>query len=470
MSHGWDPTEVLQLCNDRRCIGYAPSQRRKCRNIIAKANVQRFQRLLIELAEQEPDPDFLEPRLREIASYGLCVAYHRSQADDMVRKWSAMMLEAYPPTPVAPAPVRYQRSAASSYPRVCVSPGTTSRRSTSTSSSTSSYISPLEDAELRALREHASRLEDIGRRRMRQESVLYEAQTRAGTVSTSRSSVSSMSTIQISRRAMEDASNTLPARSTARAPTPIRLPAAASDTTSEPSTPRPTSRVPTSVRLPAAASDITSEPSTPPSTSRAPTPVRLPAAASSEPSTPPSTSVARSTALSTSAPPTRSSSTQGRHCERTHVRRLPIDEECPICYDDTPLSSCAPGEVVWCRSSCGRSVHASCFEDWRAQCADRTLTCMVCRESWDEECECESCTVAHVQKRDVVQEACSICREDLRPDRDEEQYPALSWCKSGCGRSVHQECFDGWRAACLGRGTNATCTDCRAVWVDECGC
>lgn len=397
----------------------------------------------MELAEQEPDPDFLEPQLREIASYGLCVAYHRSQADNMVRKWSAMMLEAYPPTPVAPTPVRYQRSVSSSYPRLCISPDTTSRRSAV--ARTSSYISPLEDAELRTLREHASRREDTRLRILRQESLLYVAQTRGDTVSTSRSSASGMFAMQSPRQSVEYTSDTQSARSALRAPSPIMVPVAAFNTTNELSTPRATSVATPTTPL------MLSMPLTPPTLS---TPPSL--------STPPT--------LSTPAPPTQPTSPQVRHCERTHVRRLPLDEECPICYDDVPLSSCAPGEVVWCRSSCGRSVHASCFEDWRAQCADRTLICMVCRELWDEECECEGCTVAHVQRRDVVEEMCSICREELCPVEGEEEPAALSWCKSGCGRSVHQECFDSWREACTGRGAAATCTDCRAVWIDECEC
>jgi hypothetical protein len=75
-----------------------------------------------------------------------------------------------------------------------------------------------------------------------------------------------------------------------------------------------------------------------------------------------------------------------QRCTRPHARRLPFDEDCPICYEGDPLFECDESEVVWCRSSCGRSVHKICFEDWRAQCVTnrRRLTCAVCGSDWHE--------------------------------------------------------------------------------------
>jgi hypothetical protein len=88
---------------------------------------------------------------------------------------------------------------------------------------------------------------------------------------------------------------------------------------------------------------------------------------------------------------------------------------------------------------------------------------MVCRGVWDDDCECEcESGVSHVRRRSVEGD-CSVCREDLKEGE-------TVWCKAGCGKSVHEKCFEGWRREREGRGREATCTDCRAVWVDECAC
>ncbi|KAH8723779.1 hypothetical protein GQ44DRAFT_619687, partial [Phaeosphaeriaceae sp. PMI808] len=93
----WSPEDVLQLCDDGRCVGYAPSKRRKCMMRISYGNEMECQYLISEMAEEQPNADLLEPKLRRLAQHGLCVQFHQNQVDDMVRKWSLRIRTAYPP-------------------------------------------------------------------------------------------------------------------------------------------------------------------------------------------------------------------------------------------------------------------------------------------------------------------------------------------------------------------------------------
>lgn len=79
--------------------------------------------------------------------------------------------------------------------------------------------------------------------------------------------------------------------------------------------------------------------------------------------------------------------TPSRTCTRTHVRRRDPDDACAICMDSIGASD----QLVWCRSSCGRSVHKLCFEAWEAECVEngRTATCVHCRAAWSPDCGCE---------------------------------------------------------------------------------
>ena len=155
-------------------------------------------------------------------------------------------------------------------------------------------------------------------------------------------------------------------------------------------------------------------------------------------------------------------------CTKPHVRRLSLSSECPICYTGGPPSSQPASELTWCTSSCGRTVHKSCFDDWAAQCrsSHRAPNCPVCRADWARSCGCggrSSCAVVHVERKDE-DVACPICREGM--ERGEE----LEWCKDGCGKSVHKACMDTWEEHCLESRMVASCTMCRAEWSSECSC
>jgi hypothetical protein len=61
-------------------------------------------------------------------------------------------------------------------------------------------------------------------------------------------------------------------------------------------------------------------------------------------------------------------------------KRKPIeeDDDCPICYErfvDTKNEA-----TVWCKASCGKSVHTVCFQKWTK--AKRDVDCVYCRAKW----------------------------------------------------------------------------------------
>ncbi|OAL57391.1 hypothetical protein IQ07DRAFT_496712, partial [Pyrenochaeta sp. DS3sAY3a] len=87
----WDPVAVLGLCGDGRCVGFAPSQRRKCRNPVAYHNVESFDQVVDMISTKRPDANLLRLDLVRMAEYGLCVRNHQNQVESMVDKWSTLI-------------------------------------------------------------------------------------------------------------------------------------------------------------------------------------------------------------------------------------------------------------------------------------------------------------------------------------------------------------------------------------------
>lgn len=76
-----------------------------------------------------------------------------------------------------------------------------------------------------------------------------------------------------------------------------------------------------------------------------------------------------------------------------------------------------------------------------------------------------ACTTRHA-RRLAIDDCCPICHDDfLLRDRDR-----LVWCKSGCGRTVHQDCFETWEKACQDGDRTVTCGICRTPWSQDCDC
>lgn len=306
MSQQWSPTEILQLCNDGRCVGYAPSKGRKCQMPIRYDNLKRVNSFVTEIATQEPDAQHLRPKLLRMAQYGLCMRYHQYQVDDMVDKWTSRIRRAFPPVAAHHSHRNIERSAISS------------RASSVQTRSTSSVASSVPDhSEIQTLQETIAAMQETIRVAQRQLERLQYAPL-------SRVSTDDISTLRLSR------SSTIQSVATARSE---------------------------SVRPVAPSPPVRTVQAQPPAMAR----------------------VIEQT----------SGSVAGR-CTRAHVRRLPLDEECAICYDDVPLSRCESSTLVWCKSGCGRSVHRECFEAWETSCAQesRAATCTHCRTRWEDGCAC----------------------------------------------------------------------------------
>jgi hypothetical protein len=80
----WDPLATLDILNYDHggrftCVGYAPSQHRRCRNPINQQNRNLARETLEEIAEVNPDYSLLSEDLRELAETCLCVRYHKTE-------------------------------------------------------------------------------------------------------------------------------------------------------------------------------------------------------------------------------------------------------------------------------------------------------------------------------------------------------------------------------------------------------
>lgn len=60
--------------------------------------------------------------------------------------------------------------------------------------------------------------------------------------------------------------------------------------------------------------------------------------------------------------------------EVDEVEPRDIDDECPICYEDMIQGD----DFIRCQYSCGRRVHAQCYEMWQRH-NTHTNTCVYCR-------------------------------------------------------------------------------------------
>jgi hypothetical protein len=96
----WDPYVILEFCNPDRgaftCVGYAPSQGRRCRNPIAAHNRAAVQDMLDRMASKSPKSSVVADLLAKIAPLSLCVRYHQDQAQKMVRQWESKIRSVKP--------------------------------------------------------------------------------------------------------------------------------------------------------------------------------------------------------------------------------------------------------------------------------------------------------------------------------------------------------------------------------------
>ncbi|KAF2186408.1 hypothetical protein K469DRAFT_707069 [Zopfia rhizophila CBS 207.26] len=302
----WDVEDILQIEDDGRCVGWAPSKGRKCHNAIARENIIKMVILLRKISSRQPNADALRSTLSRLAGYALCKRHNQNQALDMVEQWQDRINEAYPEGSVEERVTLRRRDSGISLSRS----STSSNRSTTTSRPSTPSTSPDIQREL-------EQLQELIRQASQHVDRMQRALARSDTDTTTRTS-----------------------------------------STSATSSPRTLSRVSTS--------DISSLHLSRTSTTRS-----------------------RSTTSSSSSTTT-SSPSRPEHCPRTHASRRPLNEECTICLEG-PMSRQSLSELVWCKRTCGRSIHSECFDTWMASqlALGREATCPMCRALWEGRCGCD---------------------------------------------------------------------------------
>ncbi|KAH9211766.1 hypothetical protein DL95DRAFT_392222 [Leptodontidium sp. 2 PMI_412] len=93
----WDPVETLEIINPDpgyqriTCVGYAPSQGRRCRIAINQYNRQTITNTLNEISYLHPSDPNVVSRLRGVAGAALCVRFHQGQASDILSQWRSKL-------------------------------------------------------------------------------------------------------------------------------------------------------------------------------------------------------------------------------------------------------------------------------------------------------------------------------------------------------------------------------------------
>ncbi|KAJ8118689.1 hypothetical protein OPT61_g388 [Boeremia exigua] len=411
LDHHWNPWQVLDLIDDSRCVGWAPSKNRKCRHIVNGGDVSTFRRILEEMSSQALDPAALQPDLRELALTGLCRQVHRrSQVETMIDQWTDKINKFLRMTVLQTVPQQrrsYTSSSTissatvqSSYPALI--------RSGATSSTISSSTTPAH-SEAESLRRSISAMQETIETALRRlerietpQAPLIEPSRPLGRVETIDISSAHLST-QSSRTLSAASSGSRSTRASIRSPSPTRstssLQSVASTSSSGSSPPPspPAQSAPRSQPTPVRSMN-TSSPERDENITEANRnailvqrmesvwqdllgsgtlqdaairyiATHMPPPISSEPTISPVTTL--TTPL----------------CTRTHVRRLPVAEDCPICYE-TMADRAA---LVWCRNGCGQSVHRECMDIWVLSCGDSgsQKRCTMCRTAWNSEDDCE---------------------------------------------------------------------------------
>ncbi|RDW85957.1 hypothetical protein BP5796_04282 [Coleophoma crateriformis] len=98
----WNPSKTLGIINTDpgyqciTCIGYAPSQGRRCRNPIRRDNRKFIMETLEEIAYLHPHNPAVLSQLRTIAGPALCVRYHQNQAERVLMEWQRKLQQLKP--------------------------------------------------------------------------------------------------------------------------------------------------------------------------------------------------------------------------------------------------------------------------------------------------------------------------------------------------------------------------------------
>ena len=99
------------------------------------------------------------------------------------------------------------------------------------------------------------------------------------------------------------------------------------------------------------------------------------------------------------------------------VAQKPIqdDDECPICFENLDEE-----ELLYCKYSCGNSVHKECFEKYTeaAKNDDQHIRCVLCRSVWDPR-EATADTQVKIGRRGLLQRGRLVDLGEIVPDEFE---------------------------------------------------
>lgn len=469
-SHHWDPLDVLKIHWTGQCIGWADTQRRQCRNAVNRFNRPIFDSVIRDLATQPLDAVLLGAKLQELARIGLCLRRHQPQQEKLVQKWTTLIN------------ARSAELETAARRRGTVVTTTTALSPTAQPVSSNRYtptISPQAQSEAESLQRSIDALSmQVQAARQRLECLLTPESpglvpsritarvqsTEVPSLGLSRTPSDTLGASLVRHERSPPSSPVRDAQSTITRASAVSASLRESTLSSSPTEYSTLSSSPPRLHLsvrPTALSSTSTEPS--PSRSSAPLTQGADISLEAPPDVQPGLLI-QPQSHAPSEPETIPS------CSRTHTRRIPLSDSCPICYNGPPLFLHPASSLICCTSSCGRTVHKSCFDTWAAQCTTSGLEviCPVCRADWDESCACggrSSCTSVHAERREKVA-SCPVCREDMGDAAVNE----LQWCKDGCGQNVHKACMDTWTEHCNADAEMARCTMCRAEWVSSCSC
>lgn len=60
-------------------------------------------------------------------------------------------------------------------------------------------------------------------------------------------------------------------------------------------------------------------------------------------------------------------------------REIEEDDDCPICFETLYATKATKETVIYCKSTCGKSVHRTCFMKWANH---KSSTCVYCKADW----------------------------------------------------------------------------------------
>ncbi|KAH7063150.1 hypothetical protein B0J12DRAFT_694077 [Macrophomina phaseolina] len=367
------------------CVGYAPTQGRRCWNIVNSADISSFEAQLRSFTEADlRHPDARSSKLRAMAGHGLCVRYHRkTQITEVASRWDheiTIWLRRR-------AAVEQQSPRVSERPRARVSPNTSasspiraretgasethSPRATAPTTVQEAYNTPRE--EIIETVERTSGLQSVSRERIRP---TLASSPRVASFTSSR-----MSTLE-SLPSPPRSEFTFTAQRQPIAVNSSHAPGHVRDYAGifAPSRPR------TAVLAGQTGAPSTTVPVSPPQAHPTTTPVQQATSPAAIPEGVPSP--VDSVMISPVAP-TAPPAPEPAPCTQDHARRKTTDDECPICQSSMATNELA--DLVWCKAQCGTNFHRECWTMWertrRSSRSYSSLTCVYCRTNWYRACE-----------------------------------------------------------------------------------